>query len=147
MDLMDEIVKEFLVESDENLDQIDQDPALGSNQVAKPQSLSAEPPPAETDSPKRGSAVSDSSFRLEVHRLDKLMNLVGELVLARNQIFHFGQSSDDPSVVAASQRLNLNTTELQEGVTKTRMQPIRKLPRVIRDLAQTCEKGVQVRMD
>lgn len=133
MDLMDEIVKEFLFESDENLDQIDQDPALGSNQVAKPQSLSAEPPRAETDSPERGSAVSDSSFRLEVHRLDKILQ--------------FGQSSDDPSVVAASQRLNLNTTELQEGVTKTRMQPIRKLPRVIRDLAQTCEKGVQVRMD
>lgn len=151
MDSMDEIVKEFLVERYENFDQLDQDPPLGSNHVAKPQPLSAEPPTAEFNSPERGSAVSDSSVRLEVHLLVKLINPVGELVLARNQIFQFGQSSDDPSVVAAFQRLNLITTELREGVMKTRMPPIRniwnKIPRVVRDLAQSCGKEVQVRMD
>ncbi len=79
------------------------------------------------------------------------MNLVGELVLARNQILQFSQRTEDAGMTAASQRLNLITTELQEGVMKTRMQPIRnawsKLPRVVRDLSMSCGKQVQVKMD
>ena len=79
------------------------------------------------------------------------MNLVGELVLARNQILQFSQSIEDAGMAAASQRLNLITTELQEGVMKTRMQPIRnawsKLPRVVRDLSISCGKMVQVQME
>lgn len=106
--------------------------------------------PAEAESGERAS-VSDSTVRIDVQVLDKLMNLVGELVLARNQILQFGQASSDPAVAAASQRLNLITTELQEGVMKTRMQPIRnawsKLPRVVRDLSQACGKQVQVHME
>ncbi len=96
-------------------------------------------------------SVSDSSVRIDVHLLDKLMNLVGELVLARNQILQFSQGTDDAGMTAASQRLNLITTELQEGVMKTRMQPIRnawsKLPRVVRDLSISCGKQVQVQME
>ena len=95
--------------------------------------------------------VADSTVRIDVHILDKLMNLVGELVLARNQIMQFSHSSEDAVIVAASQRLNLITSELQEGVMKTRMQPIRnawnKLPRVVRDLAQSCGKRIQLRME
>jgi two-component system chemotaxis sensor kinase CheA len=79
------------------------------------------------------------------------MNLVGELVLARNQIIQFSRTSEDSTMAAASQRLNLITTELQEGVMKTRMQPIRnawaKLPRVVRDLSNAFGKRVNVRMD
>lgn len=79
------------------------------------------------------------------------MNLVGELVLARNQIMQFSDETDDPGLSIASQRVNLITTELQEGVMKTRMQPIRnawsKLPRVVRDLSQSCGKQVQVKME
>ena len=79
------------------------------------------------------------------------MNLVGELVLARNQIMQFSQSVEDAGLVAASQRLNLITTELQAGVMKTRMQPIRnawsKLPRVVRDLSISCGKQVNVQME
>ena len=93
----------------------------------------------------------DSSVRIDVELLDRLMNLVGELVLARNQIFQFGQSCEDTAMVAASHRLNLITTELQEGVMKTRMQPIRnawnKLPRVCRDLSNSCGKKVNVVME
>lgn len=99
----------------------------------------------------RNSSVADSSVRIDVHLLDKLMNLVGELVLARNQILQFSQRTEDAGMTAASQRLNLITTELQEGVMKTRMQPIRnawsKLPRVVRDLSMSCGKQVQVKMD
>ena len=68
--------------------------------------------------------VAEASIRVDVGLLDKLMNLVGELVLARNQIVQYMQKVDDHSLVVAAQRLNLITTELQEGVMKTRMQPI-----------------------
>jgi two-component system chemotaxis sensor kinase CheA len=108
-------------------------------------------PAGNTESGDRNSSVADSSVRIDVHLLDKLMNLVGELVLARNQIMQFSQGIEDASLAAASQRINLITTELQEGVMKTRMQPIRnawsKLPRVVRDLSISCGKQVQVKMD
>jgi len=99
----------------------------------------------------RNNSAADSTVRIDVNVLDRLMNLVGELVLARNQIMQFSQSVEDAGLVAASQRLNLITTELQEGVMKTRMQPIRnawsKLPRVVRDLSISCGKQVQVEME
>jgi two-component system chemotaxis sensor kinase CheA len=79
------------------------------------------------------------------------MNLVGELVLARNQILQFTASAQDPGFVATSQRLNLITTELQEGVMKTRMQPVgnvwAKFPRVVRDLSLACRKQVRIEME
>jgi two-component system, chemotaxis family, sensor kinase CheA len=95
--------------------------------------------------------VSDTTIRVDVGLLDKLMNLVGELVLARNQILQFNAGQDNGAFNATSQRLNLITTELQENVMKTRMQPIgmvwNKLPRVVRDLAQNCGKQVQLDME
>jgi len=72
----------------------------------------------------RPSAAVDSNIRVGVGLLDKLMDLVGELVLTRNQILQFNVEREDPALNATSQRLNLITTELQEGVMKTRMQPI-----------------------
>ena len=99
----------------------------------------------------RSTSLADSTVRIDVELLNKLMNLVGELVLARNQILQFSNTSEDVSVIAASQRLNLITTELQEGVMKTRMQPISvvwsKLPRVVRDLSSACHKRVEVRTE
>ena len=93
--------------------------------------------------------ISSGNIRVDVGLLDKLMNLVGELVLARNQILQQANTHEDASLLGASQRLNLITTELQEGVMKTRMQPIgnvwNKFPRVVRDLALAC--GKQVRVD
>ncbi|WP_143543803.1 chemotaxis protein CheA, partial [Rhodopirellula sp. MGV] len=103
------------------------------------------------DSSEKSASVVDSTVRIDVALLDKLMNLVGELVLARNQIMQFSGATEDPAMAAASQRLNLITTELQEGVMKTRMQPIRnawnKLPRVVRDLSTSCGKKVAVVME
>jgi len=79
------------------------------------------------------------------------MNLVGELVLARNQIAQAGSVIEDPILVGAAQRLSAVTSELQEGVMKTRMQPIGsiwdKLPRVVRDLSLTCGKQVRVELE
>ena len=83
--------------------------------------------------------LAETSLRVDVGLLDRLMNLVGELVLTRNQVLQYNAGRDDSALNAISQRLNLITTELQEGVMKTRMQPIgvvwNKLPRVVRDLA------------
>ncbi len=95
--------------------------------------------------------VSDSTIRVDVGLLDKVMNLVGELVLARNQILQFANRMKDTSFLAASQRLNLITTELQEGVMKTRMQPIGNIwgqfPRTVRDVALGCHKEISIEME
>ena len=95
--------------------------------------------------------AADSSLRVDVTLLDKLMNLVGELVLARNQILQFTASQNDSSFNGATQRLNLVTSELQEGVMKTRMQPIgniwSKFPRIVRDLSVQCGKQVRIEME
>ena len=84
------------------------------------------------------------TIRVGVNLLDRLMNLVGELVLARNQLLQFSNSTQDTAFQAVSQRMNLIATELQEEVMKTRMQPIgnvwNKFPRVVRDLALTAGK-------
>ncbi|MGB8650544.1 MAG: chemotaxis protein CheA [Mycobacteriales bacterium] len=97
------------------------------------------------------SNVADHSIRVDVALLDKLMNLVGELVLARNRVLQFTRTDSDPGFVSTSQRLNLITSELQEGVMKTRMQPVgnvwSKFPRVVRDLALQCGKQVRIEME
>jgi two-component system chemotaxis sensor kinase CheA len=101
------------------------------------------------DAPARRSAT-DSSIRVDVDLLDSLMRLVGELVLTRNQVVRSAATQTDVALVRATQRLNLITTELQESVMKTRMQPIdnlwSKLPRVIRDLSNQLGKHVSLEM-
>ncbi len=97
------------------------------------------------------SSLAESTIRVDVTLLDKLMTMVGELVLARNQTMQFGASIEDRGFVEASQRLNLITTELQEAVMKTRMQPIHtiwsKFPRVVRDLSHSIGKQIRIEME
>ncbi|MGY2127921.1 chemotaxis protein CheA [Blastococcus sp. SYSU DS0617] len=134
---------------------------------AVPENLSEEPPvspeapaateQAESDAPaaegggQTRRAVADSTIRVDVDLLDELMLLVGELVLTRNQIVQNVARQTDTDLIRASQRLNLIASELQEGVMKTRMQPIdhiwSKLPRVVRDLGQQCGKSVRLDME
>ncbi|PSB59945.1 chemotaxis protein CheA, partial [Chroococcidiopsis cubana CCALA 043] len=94
---------------------------------------------------------SDSTIRVNVELLDRVMNLVGELVLARNQMVRFAETVPDSDLTETCQRLNQVTTQLQEEVLKTRMQPIatiwQKFPRAIRDLAIASGKQVQVEMN
>jgi len=96
-------------------------------------------------------AASDSTIRVDTGLLDKVMTLVGELVLARNQVLQFASCMKDPGFLAASHRLNLITTELQAGVMKTRMQPIGNIwgqfPRTVRDVALGCGKEVGIEME
>ena len=98
-----------------------------------------------------GPAVNNSTIRIDVALIDRLMNLVGELVLARNQVLQFTANQPDSALVETTQRLNLITTELQAGVMKTRMQPIgnvwSKFPRVVRDLSLSVGKKVKLYME
>ena len=100
--------------------------------------------------PASRAGVSEGSVRVDLALLDKLMNLVGELVLARHQVLQFSNAADDLAIVAPSHRLNLITTELQENVMKTRMQPIgniwSKFPRTVRDVATSGGKQVRIEM-
>lgn len=95
--------------------------------------------------------ATESSIRVDVDLLDKLMNLVGELVLSRNQIVQFATGEKDSAFITTTQHLNQLTSELQEGVMKTRMQPIgtiwSKYPRVVRDLSQSIGKKVRLEME
>jgi two-component system chemotaxis sensor kinase CheA len=95
--------------------------------------------------------VADTNIRVDVHLLDRLMNLVGELVLARNQMLQHVGTEDLDSLSATTQRLNLVTTELQEGIMRTRMQQVanlcHKLPRLVRDVAAACGKQVRLEME
>ncbi|MEO0652205.1 MAG: chemotaxis protein CheA, partial [Planctomycetota bacterium] len=99
---------------------------------------------------KQKSNVANSTIRVDVGLLDSLMNLVGELVLARNQILQHTSGMDDQGLLATAQRLNHVTFELQESVMKTRMQPIGgvwgKFPRIIRDLSASVGKQVELKM-
>ncbi len=91
------------------------------------------------------------TIRVGVTLLDRLMNLVGELVLARNQLLQVAGNTEDAGLQAVSQRLNLIATELQGEVMKTRMQPIgnvwNKFPRTVRDLSHSCGKEVRLEME
>jgi two-component system chemotaxis sensor kinase CheA len=96
-------------------------------------------------------SIADSSIRVDVGLLDQLMRMVGELVLTRNQVVQYTADLQNVELQRASQRLNLIASELQEGVMKTRMQPIEgvwsRLPRVVRDLGAQCGKQVKLVME
>jgi two-component system chemotaxis sensor kinase CheA len=95
-------------------------------------------------------SAAESSIRVDVDVLDALMRHVGELVLARNALNRLAGDTDDPALVRASQRLSLIATELQQGVMKTRMQPIdhvwSKVPRMVRDISTSLGRQVRLEM-
>jgi|FLOH01.1.fsa_nt_gi two-component system, chemotaxis family, sensor kinase CheA len=105
----------------------------------------------DADRRKETREIVDSSIRVEVDILDRLMNLVDELVLARNQILQYATAQSDSTFTATSRHLNLVATELQEGIMKTRIQPIgniwSKFPRVVRDLSMAVGKKIRLEME
>lgn len=105
---------------------------------------------ADDDEPAKR-AVVDASVRVDVDLLDSLVQLVGELVLTRNQVLQRTETAEDIELVRAVQRLDLVASELQEGIMKTRMQPIgqvwSKMPRIVRDLALQLGREVDLQME
>ena len=90
----------------------------------------------------------ESTIRVHVSLLDQLMNLAGELVLSRNQLLQTIGSEDFRNAEGVGQRIDLITSELQEAIMLTRMQPIgnvfSKFPRVVRDLSSKLKKNIDL---
>ena len=116
----------------------------------KPKDPPAEKPPAADGAPAKVS-ISEQSLRVDVEILDRLMNMVGELVLMRNLLLQLVQTDEESIYAGSIQELNRVTSDLQEAVMKTRMQPIgnawSKLPRLVRDLTQSTGKQIKLVMN
>ncbi|GJD31573.1 Sensor histidine kinase RcsC [Methylobacterium adhaesivum] len=97
-----------------------------------------------------GGVAKVQTIRVNVDTLEHLMTMVSELVLTRNQLLEIARRHDDSTYKVPLQRLSHVTAELQEGVMKTRMQPIgnawQKLPRVVRDLSSELGKQIELIM-
>ena len=120
--------------------------------AAAPKAMRREAP-AKKDDPEKdpnGGSVATQTIRVSVETLEHLMTMVSELVLTRNQLLEIVRRHEDSEFKVPLQRLSNVTAELQEGVMKTRMQPIgnawQKLPRVVRDLAQELGKHIELEM-
>ncbi len=98
--------------------------------------------------PKEKAAPATTSIRVHITLLDTLMTLAGELVLSRNQLIQGVSDNNLKNIDIASQRINMVTSELQEAIMRTRMQPIanvfNKFPRVVRDLAISLNKEINL---
>jgi len=106
--------------------------------------------PDKEEAEKIDGKVSSQSIRVNVETLENLMTMVSELVLTRNQLLEIVRRHEDSEFKVPLQRLSNVTAELQEGVMKTRMQPIgnawQKLPRIVRDLATELGKDIELEM-
>jgi two-component system chemotaxis sensor kinase CheA len=93
--------------------------------------------------------AAESTLRVDVTLLNRMMNLVGELVLTRNQVLQ--ATSADPNMTLLSRRLDMVTADLRESVMKARMQPVSnifsKIPRIVRDLSQSLGRRVRLQME
>ncbi len=99
----------------------------------------------------QAATVTESAVRVDVRLLDRLMDLVGELVLVRNRVVQLAGGQVAAELVGAAQFLDRITNQLQDDVTRTRLQPLNTLfnrfPRLVRDLGAACGKQVAIEMD
>jgi two-component system chemotaxis sensor kinase CheA len=121
------------------------EPATATMEEEAPQAA-PDPEPAQTGDP----VLGQQTIRVAVDVLEELMTLVGELVLTRNQLMQIARAGGTSAFSVPLQRLSHITTDLQEGVMKTRMQPIgsawNKLPRLVRDLSHETGKKIALEM-
>ncbi|MBN9582119.1 MAG: hybrid sensor histidine kinase/response regulator [Afipia sp.] len=119
-------------------------PAVPAPKAAGPKKLAAEAEAGE------GDKIANQSIRVNVDTLEHLMTMVSELVLTRNQLLEISRRNEESEFKVPLQRLSNVTAELQEGVMKTRMQPIgnawQKLPRIVRDLSSELGKQIELEM-
>jgi two-component system chemotaxis sensor kinase CheA len=119
---------------------------------AEPAAVVEQASAAEPEAPKArigASTAAESSLRVDVTLLNRMMNLVGELVLTRNQVLQ--ATALDPKMTMLSRRLDMVTADLREAVMRARMQPVShvfsKMPRMVRDLSKALGKRVRLEMD
>ena len=122
---------------------------VAPSKAAKPAAKKAKTV-VEVDTAAEGDRVANQSIRVNVDTLEHLMTMVSELVLTRNQLLEISRRNEDTEFKVPLQRLSNVTAELQEGVMKTRMQPIgnawQKLPRIVRDLSSELHKQIELEM-
>ncbi|ABA03787.1 CheA kinase [Nitrobacter winogradskyi Nb-255] len=122
-------------------------PAPAAPVASKPVATAA---PKKVEDTPEGDRVANQSIRVNVDTLEHLMTMVSELVLTRNQLLEISRRHEDTEFKVPLQRLSNVTAELQEGVMKTRMQPIgnawQKLPRIVRDLSSELGKQIELEM-
>ena len=118
-----------------------------------PEAIPAEAGPTETQAAKAARESANETLRVRVDLLTGLMNLAGELVLGRNQLFRAlneGNIRHIPGLTSILQNMNQVTTQLQEGIMQTRMQPIgtifSRFPRIVRDMSRNLGKQIDVEM-
>lgn len=116
----------------------------------KPQSATTPSGPSPSADKAPAKTPVEATVRVDTRRLDDIMNLVGELVLARNRLAILHQARPDEEVTKAVSNLDMVTTGLQAAVMKTRMQPIKKVfgrfPRVVRNMARSLKKEIELDM-
>ena len=127
-----------------------EEPPADEPAVAATAPTPAAPPAKAPDTPGTAAPAGTQTIRVAVEVLEDLMTLVSELVLTRNQLLQLARTEQDSGFTAPLQRLSHITSDLQEGVMKTRMQPIgnawNNLPRLVRDLAHEMEKKIELVM-
>ena len=111
---------------------------------------SAAEPAQRAAMPAQQKAVQESNVRVDTALLDKIMNMVGELVLVRNRLVRLGGTREDEEMSKALGTLDMVTADLQTSVMKTRMQPVKKVfgrfPRLIRDLSRSLKKEIRLEL-
>lgn len=125
-------------------------PTVLAETASPAEPISAPEPAAEAAPAEPGGVAAPQSIRVSVEVLEDLMMLVSELVLTRNQLMQLARARGDQAYAVPLQRLSHITSDLQDGVMKTRMQPIgnawAKLPRLVRDLARELGKRIELEM-
>src|SRR2546423_13488680 len=121
-----------------------------ANNAPSVAAASAAPEPAGREDERSEGKIANQSIRVNLDTLEHLMTMVSELVLTRNQLLEISRRNEDTEFKVPLQRLSNVTAELQEGVMKTRMQPIgnawQKLPRIVRDLSGELGKQIELEM-
>src|SRR5437660_7855170 len=167
--LIDQTLERPLRPGEVSLDELERAFREPATEVAPAAAKPAAPAPvAETEAPKEkktarkpaiaaadgdvaeSDKIANQSIRVNVDTLEHLMTMVSELVLTRNQLLEISRRNEDTEFKVPLQRLSNVTAELQEGVMKTRMQPIgnawQKLPRIVRDLSGELGKQIELEM-
>ncbi|HEX8166067.1 MAG TPA: hybrid sensor histidine kinase/response regulator [Beijerinckiaceae bacterium] len=152
--LVDQVLERPLKPGEVSLDDLER--AFRETPGPDPEpALAPAPEPARAETkpepePGEGGVTKIQTIRVNVDTLEHLMTMVSELVLTRNQLLEIARRQDDSRFKVPLQRLSHVTAELQEGVMKTRMQPIgtawQKLPRVVRDLSGELSKKIDLVM-
>ncbi len=127
----------------------EEEPPAPAEEVAPPVPAPT-PAQAAPGAPQGEPVATNQTIRVTVDVLEDLMTLVSELVLTRNQLLQLARTQENNGFTVPLQRLSHITSDLQEGVMKTRMQPIgnawNKLPRLVRDLSREMDKKIELTM-